>query len=213
VTLLSDQITRIRDLLQDTDTSPARQSILITAHQEAMQRLARQGHFPQILWVNAVAGQALYTLPTSVVTISHVLYNECVLRFASEAALDRRAHGWEAASAVPTDPTYWTTDNQAPQVIRLVPAPVRTGSLVPATPPSPLIGDMRDNLVIFHTEDVSVDLVNAGDTLPTLLDWDDLLVWQTTKQLAERETHDQNRPVAALCRQLEMLWTRYMPPG
>lgn len=206
MTLLSEQINRVRDILQNTDLSPTATSNIITAHQEALQQLALQNAFPQIQWVNAIAYQSIYLLPTQVVTISHVLYDQRVLRYATEPTLDRRFHGWEDLSG---EPLYWTMDNQAPNTIRVIPPPQRTGSDIPVIP-SPLFQDMVDNFVVFHTEDPSFDMSDASDVLPTLFDWDDLLVYHTARMLAERELPEQNLPVAQLCEQLVTLWERFM---
>jgi len=202
VTLLSEQLIRIRDILQDTDTSATNISRIVTAHQESLQQLARKDMFPQIQWVNAIALQGLYALPDSVVTITHVLYNERVLRYASETMLDRKYHGWED---LPGEPKYYTTNNQSPNTIRIIPAPKRTGSTIPVIP-SPLFQNMVDNLVIFHTEDLSTNIGDESATLPTLFDWDDYLIYETARMLAERETPAQNLPVAALCGQIAQLW-------
>ena len=207
MTLLSEQIDRIRDILQDTDTSATNISKIVTAHQESLQYLARKELFPQIQWMNAILLQGLYVLPDPVVTINHVLYNERVLRYASETMLDRKYHGWED---LPGEPKYWTTDHQNPNTIRIIPTPKRTGSAIPVIP-SPLFQDMIDNIVVFHTEDVSSDIADVSDVLPTLFDWDDLLVYKTARMLAERETETQNLPVAQLCSQLEALWESRMP--
>ena len=206
MTLLSEQVSRIRDILQDTDTSVTALSIIVTAHQESMQQLAREDMFPQIQWINAVALQGLYVLPTPVVTIGHVLYNERVLRYATETGLDRKYHGWED---LPGEPHYWTTDGQNPNTIRIVPTPKRTGSTIPVIP-SPLVQNMVDNLVVFHTEDLSSDIGDEADVLPTYFDWDDWLTYHTARMLAERETPTQNLPVAALCAQLAALWEKYL---
>lgn len=206
MTLLSEQVSRIRDILQEINTDPTITAKIIAAHQESLQVLARKDAFSQVQWVNAISGQALYTLANPTVTISHVLYNERALRYATEITLDRRFHGWEALSG---EPTYWTVHNQIPNTIRVVPSPTRTGSTVPVIP-SPLVQDMNDNLVVFHSEDVSDDVRELTDVLPTLFDWDDLLVFKTARMFAERETHEQNLPVAALCLQLEGLWEKFL---
>ena len=206
MTLLSEQVIRIRDILQNTDTSATALSKIVTAHQESLQQLARKDMFPQIEWVNAIQLQGLYLLRDPVVTILHVLYNERVLRYASEMMLDRKYHGWED---LPGEPKYWTTDNQAPNTLRVIPTPKRTGSAIPVIP-SPLFMNMVDNIVVFHTEDLSVDIGDESDVLPTLFDWDDYLVYETSRMLAERETPEQNLPVAALCAQLAGLWRSYL---
>lgn len=201
MTTISAQLTRIRDILQDTATTD---DLLIQAHQESLQTLARHGSFPQIQWINAIANQALYTLPTIAVTVQEVLYNERVLRYVTERALDRYTHGWEDTQD--RDPTFWTWDNQNPNTIRLIPAPVRTGSLIPVIP-SPLFQDMRDNIVVFLREDISTQVDTlSDDPIPTMLDEDDVLVWMTAQHVAMRETDTQNLPVAQACAQLAALW-------
>ncbi len=206
MTLLAEQVIRIRDILQDTDTSATNISKIVTAHQESLQQLVRKDMFPQIQWVNAIALQGLYLLPNPVVTIMHVVYNERVLRYASETMLDRKYHGWED---LPGEPQYYTTDNQSPNTIRVIPTPKRTGSTIPVIP-SPLFQNMIDNFVVFHTEDLSATLGDTSNVLPTLFDWDDYCVYETARMLAERETPTQNLPVAALCAQLAGLWRQQM---
>lgn len=207
MTSVANQVERIQWLLQETDTSSPRTDIIIQAHQESLQHMAQEGMFPQIQWINAIARQALYTLRTEIMNVEHVLYDERVLRYATETMLDRRFHGWED---LPGPPQYWTVDGQNPNTIRIVPAPLVTGSLIPVIP-SPLFFNMENNLVVFLTEDVAAQADDLGDDpMPTLLDWNDMLVWQTTRMLAERETTDQNLPVAQVCRQLEALWAQYL---
>ena len=210
MTRLSEQVSRIRDVLQQTSSDSTIENLLITAHQETMQYLARKGMFSNILWVNAITAQSQYTLPATVVTVHEVIYNERALRYATEVALDLRFHGWEALSG---EPEYFTVDGQAPNTLRLVPPPMRTGSTTPLFPPAPLALPLADNLVVFLTEDPSADTENSDDVLPTLLDWDDLLVYRTIRQIAERETQDQNLPVAQICRQLEQLWEQSLGIG
>lgn len=200
MTTLGDQILRVRDILQEPNADATTVEQITEAHREAMQDLARRGAFSTIVWLNAVAGQSQYALPASTVHVDEVLYNEAGLRFTTERALDRIMPGWEALSG---EPIYWLMDNQSPNVLRLVPAPVRTGSAAPHFPPVPLLFDMEDNLVIFLTEDLSGGVENEGDTLPTLLDWDDYLVWCAARGLAARETHVQNLPVARVLAQLK----------
>lgn len=206
MTELSEQIQRIQWLLQDTNTDATTISKVATAHQESLQALARRDYFSNILWQNAIQGQATYLLPDPVISVVQVLYDQHVLRYATERSLDRLLHKWEA---LPGEPLYWTQDNQAPNTIRIIPAPSRTGSTVPVIP-SPLFQDMVDNLVIFMTEDPSDGLTDSADVLPTMLDWDDWLVFSTTKMLAQREIPEQNLPVSDLCEQLETLWRTYL---
>jgi hypothetical protein len=206
VTTLSSQLERIRWFLQDTDTSANRTSVLTVAHQESLRRLARLSAFTQIAWLQALEGQAVYALPDQVVDIFHVLYDERVLRYATEKQLDRRFQAqWEDLRG---EPIYYTTENQNPGTIRIIPAPVRTGSAVPVI--TPLSQDIRGNLLVFYCEDIAAQVDGSTDTLPGLLDFDDTLVWETVRQLAERETERQNLPVAQCAAQLLALWEQYL---
>lgn len=207
MTLFAEQVERIQLVLQDLDSSPANLGNITRAHQESMQKLARKDAFTNIQWLQAVAGQALYVLPTQAVSFMQVIYNEHALRYATEQSLDRRYHGFEALSG---EPKYWTTDNQNPNTIRLIPAPVRTGLTTPAVPPAPLLMPLQDNIVVFLSEDPASQVQDSSDPLPTVLDWDDILVWLTARMLAERETPNQNLPVAQILRNIEALWERYV---
>jgi len=208
MTTLADQHERVQWMLQDTDSSANNTQKITAAHQEALSRLARLGAFTQIAWINVIANEAIYLLPNEVVDVHHVFYNERVLRLATETQLDRKLQGWEGLKG---EPLYYVTDGQAPNTIRLVPAPVRTGSTIPTT--VPMIQDLVDNLVVFFTEDVASQITDPTNPLPTLLEWDDALVWRTARLLAERETSTQNLPVATLCAQLEQLWEHFIQYG
>ena len=201
MTSLATQILHIRDVLQDANTPD---DVLITAHQEALRYLGRIGTFGAIQWMQGVAGQARYPLPSSSVTVTAVFYNMQALRYTTEAALDRRYRlPWESLLG---DPLYWAIDNQDPHTLRVIPRPLRTGSAIPILPPVPLAGDLRNNLVLFLTEDVAEQVNDPADEIPMLADWGDLALWRTIRMLAGREDDAQNLPVAELCQELETLW-------
>lgn len=202
MTTLAEQLERIQWLLQDRDTSQGQVGRLTTQYQEMVAHLARKHVFPSILWRQAITNQSRYTLPANTAKIAFVFYNERVLRYVTEASLDRTRKNWEALHR---DPDYWTTDNQAPNVIRLVPTPLRTGSDVPVIP-SPLVMDMRDNLVVFFDEDPSQTITAPDATIPVMQDWEDVLVFRTVEGFAEQESPTQNLPLAQLCGQLAGLW-------
>lgn len=202
MTQVIDQFERVQWILQDNAVSATAVATVIAAQQESAQRLARMDMFTQIQWLNAIADQSLYVLDNPAVDVMYVLYDERVLRYATEKSLDRMLGTWELQEQVPQ---FWTQNNQNPNTIRIVPAPQATGSAVPIYP-TPLIQDTRGNLVVFFSEDITTQIDDDVDVLPTLLDWDDVLVWDTARMLAERETHTQNLPVAQLCKQLVDLW-------
>jgi hypothetical protein len=203
MTTVQDEITRILLFLQDNDTSPANTANVLTQVQESVQQLAQRNFFPQILGVQAVAGTSTYTLPTTTADIRHVIYNEKALRYITEDAFDRKSAGWESLTG---EPLYWTRDNLARNTIRVIPAPRRTGSLVPVFPPVPLLMTLTDNFVIFITEDPSTTLATPEDTMSTLLDYDDWIVYNAVQALALRETPNQNAPVAQAASQIANLW-------
>lgn len=200
---LAEQQTRIQLLLQEVDASPTRQQQLAVAHQEALAQLARARAFGTVAWIQAVAGQALYSVPTETVEIVTVLYNDRRLDYARETQLDRWQAGWEALSG---EPQYYTYTTQSPNVIRVVPHPVRTGSAIPTAALVPMVMPTEDNLVVLVTVDVSAGITDPEDTIPCRAGYDDWLVYETTRALASREVDTQNLPLAALCQQLADLW-------
>lgn len=206
MTQVREQFERIQWLLQDNSVDPTVIAKVVTAQRESAQRLARLDMFTQIQWINAIADQSLYVLDDPAVDVMYVIYDERVLRYASELSLDRLKGTWES---IKQSPEYWTQDNQNPNTIRIVPAPQYTGSAVPIYP-SPLIQDTRGNLVVFYSEDISTQIDDLDNTMPTLLDWNDVLVWDTARMLAERESHTQNLPVAQICKQFVDLWTSFL---
>ena len=106
------------------------------------------------------------------------------------------------------EPAYWTDDNQGPNVIRISPPPLRSGSMIPVPTFLPMIYDIVDNLVVFTYEDPNLEVTNEDSVIPVLLDWEDVLVYDTVQALASQEYPEQNIPVADACKQLVDLWTK-----
>jgi hypothetical protein len=215
MTLLSEQLERIQWVLQDLDTGADRLGDLAQAQQEALATLARRDFFPAIHWLQATAHQAVYTLPAPTVTVQTVLYNEQTLSYVSEAALtrlERQGRQGTAFEGMTGEPRFWTLDHQRPHTFRVVPRPLRTGSTTPIFP-SPLVLPLVDNFVVFVSEDVSADVDDLEDTMPTTLDWEDWLVYETVRAVAARETEAQNLPVALRAGQLADLWLARIQEG
>jgi hypothetical protein len=209
MTTFADQQIRIAALLQDTNVSTAVQGKYILQHQEELSRLARQKHFSQIVWFQGIAGQSLYPLPDNTVEVCHVLYNQHVLRYVTEQTLDYSGNlrSWEANTG---EPTYWTDDNQGPNIIRVIPPPLRDGSAVPSLTFLPMYQDLRDNLCVFTYEDPALEVTNVNSSLPTLLDWEDVLVFNTVSFFAQYEQVDQNLPLAQNCMKLVEMWQQFL---
>ena len=200
---IKDQIDRIQYILQDRDAEAFSRNAILVQHQEEITRLSRRQLWGEILWIQGVATTAQYSLPTSTVSVRMVLYNEERLDFATEEMLDRLMPGWED---VQDEPRWWTTDGQSPNVIRIVPAPLRDGSAVPLIPPLPMILDPVNNLLIFLYEDRSERANDESDdfTLPEC--WEDILAYGTAASMASKEGDYQQLPLAMALRELEKIY-------
>lgn len=207
---IAEQIDRIQFLVQDPVEQDWTRAKILEQHARELTQLSRRNLFGRIEWVNAVADTSQYTLDNVVTETAMVLYNEKILTYASEANLDRRYRGWEGLSR---EPEYWTVNHQTPQVLRIVPAPVRTGSTTFQFPAVPLPISAVDNLVVFFFEDVGPLADNEGDPFPVLDFVEDVAVWRTTQALAEQEREVQDLALAAVCGQLAALWLRQMGIG
>jgi hypothetical protein len=207
VTTFAEQATRIANLLQETPSNDTVARYLMQ-HQDELSRLARSKYFGQITWYQAIQGQALYVLPDNIIEVCHVLYNQKVLRYVTEQTLDYSGNvrSWEANTG---EPTYWTLDNQVLNEVRIIPAPMRTGSAVPSPTFLPMYQDMKDNLLVFTYEDVALEVTNVDSVIPTLLDWEDMLVFASVQALALQEYPEQNIPLAQNCAALLKLWMSY----
>lgn len=200
---IKDQIDRIQYMLQDRDAEAFSRNAILVQHQEEIARLSRRSLWGEILWVNALAGTAQYTLPTSTVGIRYVLYDEERLDYATEEMLDRLLPGWED---VQDSPRFWTTDSQSPNVIRIVPPPLRDGSAIPLSPGLPLMQDPNDNLVIFLYEDHADRNNDESDMFSLSECWEDYLVYSTAAAQASKEGDFQQLPLAAALQELSKIF-------
>jgi len=205
VTTLANEITRVQLMLQDIDVSGGNITLITQSITEAAQKLARLNYFPQISWLQGITGQSIYTLPATNVNISHVLYNEKVLRYVTESSFDRHITGWEKLIG---EPRYWTYDNITRNTVRIIPAPSRTGAVVVFDPDDPLANAGVNNLIVFASDDVSANL--GAVVMPTLLDYDDFIVYYGVYLHAMKETTQQNQPVANAANLLAEMWLQLM---
>lgn len=203
---MQNQLDRIKANLLDTDdTSRAfGDSLILLQHQHELIRLARERLVGDIRVITGVIDQSFYALPAHTAGVEIILYNGRRLDFATEEFLDRKYAIWEFQRN--EEPKYWTTDNQNPNNLRIVPAPLRSGSSALTIPASPLVQSYVDNFIVFLYRDVSGDADGAEADLPVLDVWEDVLVWRTTGELARREGPYQNLPVSNLAYTLADLW-------
>ena len=200
---IKDQIDRIQYILQDRDAEAFSRNAILVQHQEEITRLSRRQLWGEILWIQALANTAQYSLPTSTVSVRMVLYNEEPLEYASEEMLDRLLPGWEDAQK---EPRWWTMTNQSPNTLRVVPSPLRSGSAVPLIPPLPLIQDPIDNILVFLYEDRSERANDESDTFPLPDAWEDVTAYETAAAEAAKEGDYQQLPLAMALREVAKVY-------
>lgn len=205
---IAQQIDRVQILLQDADATAFGRPLVLEQHQDEISRLGRTQRVGDIQLIVGVSGQSLYTLTGCVGSPVLVLYNGNRLEYASEEFLDRKYDGWEWSGT--EEPQYWTMRNQAPDTLRVIPAPLRTGSSAPVVPPVPFALSLVDNLVVFVWRDYALRAGDEADFFPLLDSWEDVCVWRTAAELARRETPFQNQPLANTATAMADLWTQLM---
>lgn len=202
---IGEQIDRIQHLVQDRDAQAYDRGVVLLQHQEELTRLGRERRFGEILAVNAVAGQARYTLEPHTLAVEMVLYNGQRLEYASEEFLDRYDRTWSYTSG--KEPKYWTTSNQDPNTLRIAPAPQRTGANFPPIPPIEISLPVEDNLIVFLFRTFADTADDEQDVFPVLDIWEDVCVWRTAGELARREDPWQNLPLSQVCYGMAELWS------
>ena len=103
-----------------------------------------------------------------------------------EDALTRLRRDWDRAEGVPQ---YYTTPLEPSETLRLIPAPLHTGSATPVDPPRVITGAVEGNLVVWRW--LTPPEVTAGEfPLPEVLE--DVVVFMTVAALkgGDNEFHD-----------------------
>ena len=196
---IKDQIDRVQYILQDTDAEAFSRNAILVQHREEITRLSRRQLWGEILWINALATTSQYALPTSTIAVRMVLYNEERLDYASEEMLDRLMPGWESLQR---EPQFWTDANQAANVIRIVPAPLRDGSGIPLSPGLPVFQNPADNLLVFLYKDHAENAGDESDTFSLPEVFEDILAYETAAAMASKESDYQQLPLAMALREL-----------
>ena len=143
-----------------------------------------------------------------VVSIDAVLYNGEDLHFATEELLDRRqGPGWETLWR---SPRYWTTEATPDgTVLRIIAAPLRTGSSTLVLPPVPFPMPWQDNLLVFYREQPQQTL--AEEAMLAMTDvFEDLLIYDTMATLSADEGDVQDLAVAVVYRSMAQLWMTHL---
>ena len=186
MTTISSLIDRISIYLQDTDHEAWSLTQKETQLRESIMQLGRQELLGDISWMQVVAGQSEYQFDTSTTNFSEVLYSGRSLRPVQEDALTRLRRDWDRAEGVPQ---YYTTPLEPSETLRLIPAPLHTGSATPVSPPRVITGTVEGNLVAWRW--VTPEEVTPGEfPLPEVLE--DVVVFMTVGALVSQdgEYHD-----------------------
>lgn len=197
MTTIASLIDRCQLYLQDDGTAWL-EAVVLTQLLEEITRLGRQELFGEIVWMQGIAGQALYQFPDETVAFSELLYNARSLRHASDDALTRLKRDWERQSGTPQ---YWTDLLQDSQTVRLVPQPLVSGSAVPQIPPLPLVETERDNVLAFLWTQPQGD----EETVALLEVLEDIVVWRTVGALCGHAGDYQDTQKAAVFEKLAQL--------
>ena len=149
MSLISDLVDRVGLLLQDSDHSAWTEDVKRLQVLDEISKLSRMGIFGEILWRNAVAGTAMYSLPETVVKVNAACYDGTVIREATERSLALKNTDWELRAA---RPQYYTQDLQSQTSVRVNPEPIISGSEIPEFPPLPMLWRIDKNLIFFTSD-------------------------------------------------------------
>ncbi len=205
MTTIAEEITRVQLMLQDIDITANNIALVTQSINQSAQKLAQMRYFPTITWLEGITSQRAYAMPTTTVTIDHIFYNERSLRYVTEEAFDRKSAGWEELIG---EPRYWTIDNRSRNSFRVIPAPSRSGASITFDPADPVSTSGVDNFLIFATEDVVAQI--SDTVMPTLLDYDDFMVYYGTYLHTTKESTQYNAPLAEGALFLTTLWLQLM---
>jgi hypothetical protein len=189
VTTIAALIDRICLYLQDS-THEAWPLVQVEAQlREAMAQLGRQQLLGEVTWQQGVAGEPEYVFADTTVTFAEVLYDGRSLRPVQEDALTRLRRDWDRATGTPQ---YFTVPLEPPQTLRLIPAPLSSGSPTLITPPKPIAGQVEDNLVAFTWRNLQ-ESAATDFALPEVLE--DVVVFMTVGALTNQDSeyHDKSK--------------------
>lgn len=119
--VVSDVITRVRDILNDESGSRWSDPRIIRELNAAQRDFCAKTNILRAAESLIVhSGQSIYTLPSDVRVISRVLYNDSLLQFMSYDTLDNKVSQWEFSTGTPK---YATFDKLNRQLLRITPVP------------------------------------------------------------------------------------------
>jgi hypothetical protein len=156
---------------------------------EAIAQLGRQQLLGEVTWQQGVAGEPEYVFADTTVTFAEVLYDGRSLRPVQEDALTRLRRDWDRATGTPQ---YFTVPLEPPQTLRLIPAPLSSGSATVFDPPRMIAGEVEDNLVSFlwlHPPEVTAGEFPLQEVL------EDVVVFMTVSSLTSQDSeyHDKTK--------------------
>ena len=199
MTTIASLLDRIGLYTQDSDHAAWSEGEKRLQLLDSMARLARQDLFGAIAWHRGVAGQPLIDLGAATISPVEIVYDGRSLRRVDDVSLARHDRHWESVSQTPQ---VYTTLLEAPQTVRLVPAPVVTGSDVPQIPGVPMMQQEAANVLAWTFVNPQGDDVDFHGSEVV----EDVVVYETVAALCAKATDYQDLGKAAAFRALaEML--------
>lgn len=198
MTTIATLLERVSLYTQDTDHMAWTEAAKRTTLLDAIATLARQEHFGEIEWHQGRAGEPLVGLSPGTMSVAEVVYDARSLRRVDDQSLARHTRHWETIARTPQ---LYTTLLEAPETLRLVPAPTQTGSDVPRVPGLPVVMHEAANVLAWTFVNPQGDAEDIH--LPEI--YEDIAVFETVASLCEAATEYQDLAKAMTFRGLATL--------
>lgn len=174
---------------------------------DTIARLVRQDVCGEIAWHRGLAGQPLIALGSATISVTEIVYDGRSLRRVDDVSLARHDRHWETVSKTPQ---VYTMLLEAPQTVRLVPAPVLTGSDVPQVPGVPILQQEAHNVLAWtyvNPQDSDEEVFQCAEV------FEDIVVYETVAALCAKATEYQDLGKAAAFRALAAMLLSALTAG
>ena len=199
---IGDLVVRVALTLQDIDHQAWSEDEKKRQVIEEIQRLSRLGLFGEIVWRQGIVNEPISTLPLTVIDIYMACYNGNPLHRTSEQSIELKDDDWELRAQ---RPQYYSVELQTQTDVRLIPAPLVTGSSFPVVPPLPLIMPIEKNCVFFTHDNPQTSIGLEQDCkVPDSLE-DVVVCWAAAKLSGDAGDY-QDLEKSMMCDQIARLF-------
>jgi hypothetical protein len=198
MTTLASLVARCQVYLQDEaafNWSPATIQAQII---DEITRISHSAVFGQAVPMQGVAGDPTYTFGAQTIAYAELIYDQKSLKPVSTDNLARYLRQWEGIQG---DPQFFTTDLEAPQTVRVVPAPTRAGTPITQTSGALPFAQEAGNFLAFVWEQPQTD----GTTVPLQAALDDVIALRAVATLVDNVGERQDQAKAQCFRWLATL--------